>query len=137
MWPTMNYKEKKIEITLVEEYLSDDINENTIIKEIAMIYDYPDRISYDPDDIALVAYYDCEFGIHTILFSRVQDVKYEVANNKKPWTATFTSNREHTVSDDGNYVDEDILTGMFRNALSAIEMKPDISTLPSILNDLL
>lgn len=136
MWPTMNYKEKKIETTLVEEYRSADINENTRIKEIAMIYDYPDRISYDPDDIALVAYYDCEFGIHTILFSKVQDVKYEVANCTRPWTATFTSNREHTVSDDGNYVDEDTLTDMFKNALSTIQAKPDISTMPSIPNDL-
>lgn len=126
MWPTMNYQEKKIEAYLAEVYRSDDINENTIIKEIAMIYASPWDITYDPSEVSLVAYYDCEFGLHTILFSKVQDVKYEVTNNDYPWTATFTSNRESTVKDDGEYVDEEVLTAMFQEALSTIQIVPPI-----------
>ena len=122
MWPSMNYQEKKIEMVLIEHYRSDDISEDTRIKEIAMIYAPPFKVSYNPDEIALVAYYDCDYGLHTILFSKVQDVKYEIDEGIMQWTATFTSNKESTVHDDGNYVDEDTLTAMFKDTLSTVQV---------------
>ncbi len=132
MWPVMNYKEKKIEMSLIEHYRSADISEDIRIKEIAMIYAPPYEISYNPDEIALVAYYDCEYGLHTILFSKVQDVKYETAEGGMQWTATFTSNKESTVHDDGNYVDEDILTAMFKDALSTVQVVTLSEALPNL-----
>lgn len=127
MWPDVDIENGKICLAgqFITKYKDEEVckDASTIIKEIVMIYAFNSQLSYNKEEVPLVVEYDTEYGIHTILFSKVKNLQYK--NRGIEWTATYTSDSEKTVIDDGMHAPEDNLTEMFINMLKeAIELKP-------------
>lgn len=123
MWPTVNYQTNTLEgFNFRREYSQDDLSNSIIIKEMIMIYAAPHRVEYDKSDVSLVVSYDTEFGLHTILFSKVENLQYK--NSGIEWTATYSSMAEKPKSsicrDDGKYTDSKVLTAIFLNTLKSL-----------------
>ncbi|MCI8310424.1 MAG: hypothetical protein HFJ45_09820 [Clostridia bacterium] len=60
-------------------------NPELSIKEIVMVYADYKEVEYDKADVPLAVEYDTEFGLHTILFSKVRNLKY--VNHGIKWIA--------------------------------------------------
>lgn len=121
MWPSIDKTKKTIDWGgfQVEDFNKEEIqNPQTTIKEIVMVYASYGQVSYDKSEVPLAVSYDTPYGLHIILFSKVTRLKYE--NRGIPWTATFSSDKSLyiTMYDDGEYMEEESLTEMFKNMLA-------------------
>ena len=67
-------------------------NPELSIKEIVMVYADYKEVEYDKADVPLAVEYDTEFGLHTILFSKVRNLKY--VNHGIKWIACITSDKD-------------------------------------------
>lgn len=123
MWPRINYQTNTLEgFKFRKEYSQDNLGNSTIIKEMIMIYADPRRVEYNKSDVALVVSYDTDFGLHTIIFSKIQNLQYK--NSGIEWIATYSSMAEKPKSnvarDDGKYTDSKVLTAIFLNTLDSL-----------------
>lgn len=125
MWPDVDKSKRKISWGgfEVEYFNQEDIkNPQICIKEIVMIYASHDKVSYDKSEVSLAVSYGTDFGPHVILFSKVSRLKYE--NRGIKWTATFSSDESLYTQeyDDGEYIEEEVLTEMFKNMLVSSQL---------------
>ncbi len=94
---------------------------NASIREIVMDYLEYDSNSYPHDDVALALRYDCEFGIHIILFSKVINLSYNPKRNTG-WKYVISPLAEDEYIRQGGYSDHfsksDVdLTKIYKNTL--------------------
>lgn len=120
-WPEVNVREGKLEGFNFE--IDQKGEEECNIKEIIMVYAWPDDIIYNENDVALSVTYDTEFGMHTILFSKVNNMPYTMKRHYM--TYKLTSLKTEPISFDSKYVPEEALTKMFQNMLT--DAKPCVT----------
>ena len=118
MWPNISLKKRELEDW---DYRVRQLpEEDAIIKEIVMIYNDFECISYDHQDVACALEYDTEFGLHTILFSKKDHLNYE---HGMDWIAVYSSN--YIPGDDVGdgercSIPIDVLTDIYKNTLKYI-----------------
>lgn len=102
-------------------------NPATCIKEIVMVFASYPAISYNHANVPLAVSYDTEFGLHTILFSKVRNV-YVSDNYMTNVISDDIYYQTHEV--EGNYVSTDQLNAIFRNMVREVEDRPIVDFKP-------
>lgn len=135
MWPEVNLKERYLDN--MNYVIKQAPEENTIVKEIVMVYaDYTD-VLYDTKDVACALEYDTEFGLHTILFSKVDHLQYE--NHGCDWISVYSSKyKPGDDMGDGKHfsIPVEVLTDIYKNLLKYLQERDKKMRAPSPIQDL-
>lgn len=125
MWPNVDLEKREISGFAFElEYFSDEWKDpNVKIEEIVMIFANFHAISFPKSDVVCSVSYDTDFGIHTILFSKVPQLDFTI-NGGFNWFSIYSTNlspkfiRTEFINDGPEeHIASEILTDLYKNTV--------------------
>lgn len=149
MWPTVDLENRKISgFAFNLRHINNEEwkSPNTKIEEIVMIYANFVDVSFSSSDVVCAVEYDTDFGLHTILFSKVAQLDFDFKGCD--WISIYSSNpspkyiSSTQIQNDGpeEPINQEILTDIYKDVVKDFDesdIQPKVTIPSNILENLL